>query len=356
MNLKFQESFAQFLEHKRAAQEIDLSFLENCEEDKQSVAEPEPPLNRSETIDTSGVIVSNMKLESGTIVLNDGDVQEKLVKFLNSKSADCDLCSSGAVIPHHHYLKAEGLLVDASIAPPPIEEVICGNCGKNSGLKKCTACSGIFYCSTKCQVKDWPLHMRSCLSNGSCSSPPPAASFPNSPAINVTPKISGDQLNNSGTIKSMNGQLEPIRKAAINRSAANTPNSVVADDEEKLRAERIRKTQQEMKDQAERAAAERQQVEEERRKLAEMAALKRKKEEEEAHKKKTLEAEVLRQKLGAVSLESMKPETVDLTKLRRDLNMGRESTGIVAWNDSKDPSIFYLTADGEYTSHVSIPQ
>ncbi|QRV98532.1 MYND Zn-finger protein [Ceratobasidium sp. AG-Ba] len=39
----------------------------------------------------------------------------------------------------------------------------CQHCGKSSeGLKRCTACSGVWYCNSSCQKSDWPIHLLSC--------------------------------------------------------------------------------------------------------------------------------------------------------------------------------------------------
>ncbi|QRW13111.1 MYND Zn-finger protein [Ceratobasidium sp. AG-Ba] len=39
----------------------------------------------------------------------------------------------------------------------------CRHCGRSSeGLKRCTACSRVWYCNSSCQKSDWPIHLLSC--------------------------------------------------------------------------------------------------------------------------------------------------------------------------------------------------
>ena len=41
----------------------------------------------------------------------------------------------------------------------------CGNCMKEAdGLRRCTGCEFVRYCSKNCQVKDWPSHKQFCQS------------------------------------------------------------------------------------------------------------------------------------------------------------------------------------------------
>ena len=39
---------------------------------------------------------------------------------------------------------------------------VCPPCGKENSRKKCGGCFSSFYCSQKCQAKDWPKHKKIC--------------------------------------------------------------------------------------------------------------------------------------------------------------------------------------------------
>lgn len=42
----------------------------------------------------------------------------------------------------------------------------CNNCGTTIGLKRCSGCKSIYYCSVICQSADYKIHKNKCLAKG----------------------------------------------------------------------------------------------------------------------------------------------------------------------------------------------
>ncbi|KAG2374560.1 hypothetical protein C9374_010579 [Naegleria lovaniensis] len=59
----------------------------------------------------------------------------------------------------------------AKAAEKPTQADKCANCNKagtkTAPLKRCSACQSVFYCSSKCQVENWPKHKATCLAKRS---------------------------------------------------------------------------------------------------------------------------------------------------------------------------------------------
>ena len=144
--------------------------------------------------------------KSDTLSVPVESVLGSLVAFLPSRDDDCTWCDSDG-IRHLHYLVAEQELFDPSISPPPMEEIVCASCSSEKGLKKCTGCNLVYYCSRKCQVKDWIKHATSCIMK---SKSPPPASYPSS--ANVTPVVSAPTAHLNRHLNTpVNARLEPIQ-------------------------------------------------------------------------------------------------------------------------------------------------
>lgn len=43
--------------------------------------------------------------------------------------------------------------------------IIAGNCGRTSGLLRCSRCRSVFFCSASCQRAHWPVHKPLCQRN-----------------------------------------------------------------------------------------------------------------------------------------------------------------------------------------------
>lgn len=42
----------------------------------------------------------------------------------------------------------------------------CNNCGTTIGIKRCSGCKAVYYCSPICQTKDYKIHKNKCLAKG----------------------------------------------------------------------------------------------------------------------------------------------------------------------------------------------
>ena len=78
--------------------------------------------------------------------------------FINLLIGD-DRCEEGAIG------RAMLLFGEVNKESQQILAVLCSNCAKKMGVKKCAGCSKtsqVRYCSKECQVAAWPSHKGSC--------------------------------------------------------------------------------------------------------------------------------------------------------------------------------------------------
>lgn len=306
--------------------------------------------------ETAKPLNGSLSGKSDTLPVPVESVLGSLVAFLPSRDDDCSWCDGdGDGIRHLHYLVAEQELFDPSISPPPMEDIVCASCGSEKGLKKCTGCNLVYYCSRKCQVKDWTKHSKLCIMN---SKSPPPASYPSS--ANVTPVVSTSTTHLNRHLNTpVNARLEPIqnplsgggdvvdgsplafiRKLDEERRAS-AGNNLTAELEAKKKAE----------EEARAAELKRMQLEE-----ARAAELERKKKEQvdrnlaEAAKKmaelkviqdlETGKATEMKEVAAKVQAAVREPE-------KRVLQLGQKVRGMIVWQDEVDTKVYYLSGDGK---------
>lgn len=300
---------------------------------------------------------SNRSLDgkSDTLSVSVESVLGSLVAFLPSRDDDCSWCD-GDGVRHLHYLVAEQELFDPSISPPPMEEIVCASCGAGKGLKKCTGCNLVYYCSRKCQVKDWMKHATLCIMK---SKSPPPASYPSS--ANVTPVVSVPTTHLNRHLNTpVNARLEPIQKPLSGGGdiVDGSPLAFIRklDEERRASAESSRAAELEAKkkvEEEEARAAERKQMQLEEARAAE---LERKKKElvdrnlAEAAKKmaelkviqdlETQKAIEMKEVAAKVQAAVSEPE-------KRVLQLGQKVRGMIVWQDEMDTKVYYLSGDGK---------
>ena len=143
----------------------------------------------------------------------------KLVYFLRFVEDVCETCSSMPNIDHLHFILSEGMVIDPKNDIPDFEEVSCSCCGSTSDLKKCKKCGLVYYCSRKCQMKDWTARHHSVCST---SSPSPSGSLVGSLSFNASTSFASLPIQSPQTvtpsIQSPNGCLEEIKGPLVKES------------------------------------------------------------------------------------------------------------------------------------------
>lgn len=263
------------------------------------------------------------------------EVSGSLVAFLPSRDTDCGYCGENAV-RHLHYLASEKTVVDPTIQPPPMEEVSCSSCGSESGLKKCTACKSVYYCSRKCQIKDWTKHSTQCSKES--RTPPPSASFPPSanPSANVTPVLTTTVRH----VQPKNAELEPIQKplAAGGDVPDGSPLLFLKKLDERKKSLPINSVNDSKVEDAKRAEE-----------AARAKELERKRKEAEDKKQLVLKMEALKvEREKEPEAASKLAAAVSGSSDVRVLELGKPIDGMVVWQDEKDNKIYFLSGDGKY--------
>lgn len=278
------------------------------------------------------------------------EVSGSLVAFLSSREVDCGYCGENA-IRHLHYVASEKVVVDPAAQPPPMEEVCCSSCGSETGLKKCTACKSVYYCSRKCQVKDWTKHATQCSKES--KTPPPSASFPPSanPSANVTPVVTTTVRH----VQPKNAELEPIQEPPASgdvpdgsplnflRKLEQRKKSLPTNGEGDMKIEEAKRAEEAEAVRAKELERKRKEAEDKKLLIQKMEALKVEREKEEAKAQAAKEAAV---KL-AVTVN-------DLSEVRV-LDIGKPIEGMIVWQDEKNNKVYFLSGDGKfYVSEVRL--